>query len=76
MVDLGAAAAFGDGAAVCGNLNPVAIMLQGAPEQAYAATHACLRKGGLRSLSAASCEIPDGSPPGNLDAQTRALWDC
>jgi hypothetical protein len=33
----------------------------------------CLDAGGARSLSAAGCEIPDGTPRVNLFAQTRTL---
>ncbi len=77
MVDLeAAAAACGDRAALCGNFDPVAVMLQGSPDQVYAATRRCLQAGGLRSFSAAGCEIPDRTPHANLHAQTRALRDA
>jgi uroporphyrinogen decarboxylase len=76
MVDYGrAAAVFGERAAVCGNFDPVAVMLQGSPEQVYRATTACLATGGKRSFSAAGCEIPDQSPERNLQAQRQALFD-
>jgi uroporphyrinogen decarboxylase len=74
MVDMGGAAArHGDEVSFCGNFDPVAVMLQGTPEQVYAATLACMRAGGHRSFSAAGCEIPDGTPATNLLAQNRAL---
>ncbi len=73
MVDMRAAAqAFGQ-AAVCGNFDPFAVMLQGTPEDVYAATVECMRLGGPRAISAAGCEIPDGTPHENLRAQARAL---
>jgi MtaA/CmuA family methyltransferase len=74
MVDIREAAeAFGDGPAVCGNFDPVAIMLQGTPEQVGRAVLDCLEGGGSRGFSAAGCEIPDHTPEENLRAQVRAL---
>jgi MtaA/CmuA family methyltransferase len=74
MVDLAAATeAFGDGAVVCGNFDPVAIMLQGTPAAVRDATFACLTSGGERCISAAGCEIPDATPHENLRAQAQAL---
>ena len=76
MVDMGAAAdAFGDRVSFCGNFDPVAVMLQGTPEDVYRATLSCLRASGDRSFNAAGCEIPDGTPHQNLHAQSRALRD-
>jgi MtaA/CmuA family methyltransferase len=76
MVDMGAAAAaYGDEVSFCGNFDPVAVMLQGTPEQVYAVTQSCMRAGGSRSFSAAGCEIPDGTPEANLLAQGQALRD-
>jgi MtaA/CmuA family methyltransferase len=74
MVDMRRAAeVFGSGPAVCGNFDPVAVMLQGTPGQVAQATTACMDWGGVRSLSAAGCEIPDGVPHANLLAQGQAL---
>jgi MtaA/CmuA family methyltransferase len=74
MVDLGRAAeAFGDGPAPCGNFDPVAVMLQGTPAEVAEAVRACAAAGGPRHLSAAGCEIPDGTPDANLRAQAQAL---
>ncbi len=74
MVDLAAAAeAFGNAAVVCGNFDPVAIMLQGTPAAVHSATLGCLIAGGERCISAAGCEIPDGTPHENLRAQAQAL---
>jgi MtaA/CmuA family methyltransferase len=75
MVDLKkAAAAFGE-KVVCGNFDPVAVMLRGTPDQVYQATRVGLEQGGERLFSAAGCEIPDGTPAENLHAQRRALLD-
>jgi MtaA/CmuA family methyltransferase len=76
MVDIRKAAeAFGEYPVICGNFDPVAVMLQGMPEQVRDATLDCLRGGGTRCISAAGCEIPDGTPSENLLAQARALRD-
>jgi uroporphyrinogen-III decarboxylase len=77
MVDLAKAArAFGpDGPAPCGNFDPVAVMLQGTPEEVATAVRACAAAGGPRHFSAAGCEVPDGTPDANLLAHARALSD-
>lgn len=74
MVDLGKAAqVIGSRAALCGNFNPVTVMLQGTPDQVRAATRACIEVGGARLLSGAGCEIPDWTPLANLLAQADTL---
>lgn len=59
--------------AICGNFDPVAVMLLGTPDQVNAAVQACLAVGGARSFSAAGCEIPIATPPANLLAHARTL---
>lgn len=79
MVDLGLAAqTFGDRAAVCGNFDPVRVMLNGVPAQVQAAARANLAAGGPRCISMAGCEIPDGTPHANLRAHAAALreWEA
>lgn len=74
MVDLSKAVdLFGDRAAICGNFDPVTVMLQGTPETVSAAVRNCTAQGGARHFSAAGCEIPDGTPDENLMAQYAAL---
>jgi uroporphyrinogen decarboxylase len=75
MVDLAAAArVFGpEGPAPCGNFDPVAVMLQGTPEDVETAVRACSAQGGPRHMSAAGCEVPDGTPAANALAHARAL---
>lgn len=68
-----AATAFGAGPAVCGNVDPVSIMLQSTPEVVFSAILECMEKGGPRCISAAGCEIPDKTPYNNLKSQTAAL---
>ena len=62
-----------ESALVCGNINPVTVMMQGTPEQVYAATLECRIKGGPRFVGMAGCEIPDATPAANLHAQNEAL---
>ncbi len=71
MVDIAAAARVLP--AVCGNIDPVAVMLQGSPAEVHRAVVDCVQRGGPRSISAAGCEIPDGTPEANLFAQRDAL---
>jgi MtaA/CmuA family methyltransferase len=74
MVDINQAAeVFTDLAALCGNFDPVAVMLQGTPEEVSQAVLECQEKGGSRYFSAAGCEIPDQTPQQNLLAQASAL---
>jgi len=74
MVDIKAAAEkYTDRVSFCGNFDPVAVMLQGRPEDVYQATQKCMLDGGKNSISAAGCEIPDGTPHENLLAQYKAL---
>ena len=74
MVDLRKAAEiFDDRVALCGNFDPVAVMLQGTEGQVETAVRYCLENGGRRYFSAAGCEIPEGTLHGNLRAQARVL---
>jgi MtaA/CmuA family methyltransferase len=74
MVDIEKAAqSYDNKVAICGNLDPVAVMLLGTPETVYTATQECVQKGGERLFSAAGCEIPDRTPSENLLAQYSAL---
>jgi uroporphyrinogen decarboxylase len=75
MVDLRRAAeVFGPlGPAPCGNFDPVAVMLQGTPEEVAEAVRGCAAAAGPRHFSAAGCEVPDGTPEENLLAHARTL---
>jgi MtaA/CmuA family methyltransferase len=68
-----AAQLFDDRAAICGNFDPVTVMLQGTEATVRAAVRDCIQKGGSRLFSAAGCEIPDKTPGENLLAQMQAL---
>ncbi len=74
MVDMvHANTVIADRAALCGNFDPVAVMLQGSPDRVRRATETSLRQGGARSFNAAGCEIPDKTPSENLFAQAETL---
>ena len=75
MVDMGAVSlSYGStGPAVCGNFDPVRIMLRGTVHQVTGAVAECLRTCGPRGIIAAGCEIPDATPPANLLAQHALL---
>jgi MtaA/CmuA family methyltransferase len=77
MVDLERAAGlYGDGGpALSGNFDPVAVLLQGTPDEVYAAAYHCLAVMGPRGMSNAGCEVPLGTPHANLHAQSRAIAD-
>ncbi len=73
MVDMRRAVGHVDGAVVCGNIDPVAILLQGTPAQVRDGVRANAAAGGRRWISAAGCEVPDGTPAENLLAHHEAL---
>ncbi len=74
MVDLKQSAQlFGDRAAICGNFDPVNVMLLGTPQTVRTAVTDCLQMGGSRLFSGAGCEIPEDTPDENLSAQYQAL---
>lgn len=68
MVDMGKAAqmAASVGACVCGNFDPVSVLLQGTPEDVRAATLECIQLGGATGIIAAGCEVPRNTPEENL----------
>jgi uroporphyrinogen-III decarboxylase len=48
-------------------------MLNGTPQQVEAAVRYCVENGGSKYISAAGCEIPEGTPVENLRIQKRVL---
>ncbi len=75
MVDLRQAAVALNGLALCGNVDPVAVYLQGTPEVVRAGILENAAVGYARWISAAGCEIPEQTPPENLLAQAHTLRD-
>ncbi len=78
MVDLRSAVrVFGEGGPViCGNFDPVTVMLRGTPAQVREAVIRTVRDGGPRCFNMPGCEVPDGTPHENMRAQSRALWEA
>ncbi len=58
----------GPGVTLCGNFDPVAVLLQGTPETVAAAARECLRKGGERFILMPGCEVPPETPEANIRA--------
>lgn len=75
MNDLGKAAETLPSLVVCGNLDPVSVFLHGTPKDVYDGVIANAIAGGSHWISAAGCEIPDGTAVENLNAQYQALCD-
>lgn len=74
MIDIDQARkSFAGSAALCGNFDPVAVMLQGTPDQVRQSVLDCQTRGGTNYFSAAGCEIPDQTPAENLLVQVEAL---
>jgi MtaA/CmuA family methyltransferase len=73
MVDMQAARVACEGKSVCGNFDPVAVMLRGTPDLVRQSVHRSLDLGGPRCFSMAGCEIPEGTPAANLLAHAEAL---
>ncbi len=76
MVDLRAASAAcaqPGGPALCGNFDPVGILLNGTPEIVRDSVLACAEHGGERWFCAAGCEVPDATPDANILAISQTL---
>lgn len=77
MVDMERAAdILPEGTCICGNFNPVEIMLQGTPEMVKAAVGKCKELGRRNhNFIAPGCEVPKDTPPENMLALLAALWE-
>ncbi|MGI6640160.1 MAG: uroporphyrinogen decarboxylase family protein [Limnochordia bacterium] len=67
------------GSRVCleGNVDPTGVLLQGTPDEVYAASMKCIevaRNGGSLILSS-GCEVPRHTPPENIDQMLQAAID-
>jgi len=60
-------------AAVCGNFDPVRIVMEGTPKSIAEAVNKCVSSGGADSFIMAGCEIPKMTPHENLLAVHEAL---
>ncbi|HPD31682.1 MAG TPA: uroporphyrinogen decarboxylase family protein [Phycisphaerae bacterium] len=61
-----ARAAMGPDQVLLGNINPVAVLRNGTPEQVHAALAECHRQAGARYIVGAGCEVPRGTPNENV----------
>lgn len=75
MVDLHLAAEMLKDTVVCGNLDPVAVFLQGTAAQVKQGVRENAAAAGTRWISAGGCEIPDDTPDENIFAQNHALCE-
>jgi MtaA/CmuA family methyltransferase len=66
-----ARAQMGPAQVLLGNLDPVRVMRDGAPEEVEAGFAKCHREAGPRYIVGAGCEIPAGTPDCNLAAAAR-----
>ena len=60
--------AVGEGIALCGNIDPSGVLLQGTPADVAAAAEKCLAAGGKRFILMPGCEVPQGTAVENLRA--------
>jgi uroporphyrinogen-III decarboxylase len=76
MVDFGAAVrVFHDlRTAVSGNVDPVAVMLQGSVADVVSGVSHCISVGDEKTMIAAGCEIPAATGAENLIAMNDLLW--
>jgi len=61
------------GLSVCGNFDPVEVLLRGNPQTVHEAVKACLRLSNSTTAIAAGCEVPRDTPYENLLAVHEAL---
>ena len=57
---------------LCGNFDPVGILLQGSAEDVAEAAKQCLKTGGDKFILMPGCEVPPGTPEQNI----RAFCPC
>ena len=76
MVDYKAAVELvkDDPISICGNLDPVAVILSSTPQEVAEKAKACLAVGNARSMIAGGCEVPGNTPFENLIAMDRELY--
>jgi len=75
MVDMERAAdILPEGTCICGNFNPVEVMLQGTPEQVKEAVRGCKQLSRRNhNIIAPGCEVPKDTPRENMLALLEAL---
>lgn len=63
-----ARATMGPEQMLLGNIDPVAVLKNGTPDDVYRGVAECHRQSGERFIVGAGCEIPQGTPPKNVQA--------
>jgi MtaA/CmuA family methyltransferase len=64
---------FGSQVCICGNVDPISVMLEGTPEDVRQASLRCIEDAGMPFILSAGCEIPVATPPENLHALCQAV---
>jgi uroporphyrinogen decarboxylase len=64
---------IGDKALVCGNFDPVSVLLEESSETVKENVRRCIEIGKERIIISAGCEVPKFTPPENLKAVAEAL---
>ena len=64
---------FGSQVCICGNVDPVSVMLEGTHEDFREASLLCIEYAGMPFILSAGCEIPVATPPENLLALCQAV---
>lgn len=76
MVDMKRAVEIFDGISVVnGNVDPVAVVLNGSVSDVKAAVHKCMKESKGKACISAGCEIPKFTPYENLHAFAEALYE-
>ena len=57
---------------LCGNFDPVGVLMQGKPQDVADAARRCLAEGGERFILQPGCEVPPATPAENV----RAFCPC
>jgi uroporphyrinogen decarboxylase len=76
MVDFALAVKMFEGGktAVSGNVDPVAVLMQGTPEYVESQVRGCISAGSSTTCIAAGCEVPAATPDENLFLMDRLLY--
>lgn len=76
MVDIKKAAEiFPENTAICGNFDPVSVLLSGTPEYVRQEVYRCADLPVKNNIIAAGCEVPKFTPEENMKAVTDALCE-
>lgn len=74
MVDFAQAVAIAEGrTSICGNLDPVAVLLQGTEEDVIRETRRCVNVSDNKAIISSGCEVPRFTPFAQLKAIANAL---